>query len=45
MVQKIAVRDAYGKALEKLGEIDEKVVVLEADVGSSTKSIDRKSVV
>ncbi len=39
MVQKIAVRDAYGKALEKLGEIDEKVVVLEADVGSSTKSI------
>lgn len=39
MVQKIAIRDAYGKALEKLGEIDEKVVVLEADVGSSTKSI------
>ena len=35
----IAIRDAYGDALAALGAQNEKVVVLEADVGSSSKSI------
>ncbi len=39
MSGKIAIRDAYGNALKQLGAANEKVVVLEADVGSSTKSI------
>lgn len=34
-----AIRDAYGEALEELGSLNNKVVVLEADVGNSTKSI------
>lgn len=40
MSNKIALRDAYGAALAKLGKINSKVVVLEADVGSSTKSVE-----
>jgi len=36
---KIAIRDAYGAALEKLGYVNGRVVALEADLGSSTKSI------
>lgn len=36
---KIALRDAYGDALAKLGGVNEKVVAIETDVGSSTKSI------
>lgn len=39
MAEKIAIRDAYGNALVKIGGIQENIVVLEADVGSSTKSI------
>ena len=39
MGKKVAIRDAYGAALEKLGRQNPKVVALEADVGSSTKSI------
>ena len=40
MEQKVvAIRDAYGAALKNLGGQNEKVVVLEADVGSSSKSI------
>lgn len=35
----IEIRDAYGDALQKLGEEDSQVVVLESDVGSSTRSI------
>lgn len=35
----IAIRDAYGDALAALGAQNKKVVVLEADVGSSSKSI------
>jgi len=35
----IAIRDAYGDALAELGAKNKKVVVLEADVGSSSKSI------
>lgn len=38
MAEKIAIRDAFGAALKKLGAVNEKVVALEADVGSSTKS-------
>ena len=34
----VAIRDAYGNALARLGEANPKVVVLETDVGSSTKS-------
>jgi len=32
-------REAYGAALRRLGEINDQVVVLEADVGNSTKSV------
>lgn len=39
MNEMIAIRDAFGEALRKLGAVNEKVVVLEADVGSSTKSV------
>lgn len=35
----IAIRDAYGEALRELGKVNEKIIVLEADVGSSTKSV------
>ena len=34
----IAMRDAFGRHLEKLGETNSKLVVLDADVSSSTKS-------
>lgn len=33
-----SLRDAYGQALVELGEKDKRVVVLEADLGKSTKS-------
>ncbi len=36
----IATRDAYGKALVKLGQINDKVVVLDADLSKSTKTYD-----
>ncbi|HHW67949.1 MAG: transketolase [Defluviitaleaceae bacterium] len=39
MGNNIAIRDAYGEALLNLGKKNDKVVVLEADVGASTKSI------
>lgn len=39
MSEKIAIRDAYGAALKELGGINERIVALEADVGSSSKSI------
>lgn len=39
MSKQIALRDAYGDALAKLGAQNPKIVVLETDVGSSTKSI------
>ena len=35
-----ATRDAYGKALVKLGQINEQVVVLDADLSKSTKTND-----
>lgn len=39
MSKAIALREAYGEALREVGEQMEKVVVLEADVGSSSKSV------
>ncbi|MDF2890288.1 MAG: transketolase [Clostridia bacterium] len=39
MGKEIAIRDAYGDALLNLGKKNDKVVVLESDVGSSSKSI------
>lgn len=38
MAKMVAIRDAFGDALAKLGAENENVVVLEADVGGSTKS-------
>lgn len=38
MANKIAIRDAFGEALLKLGKANDKIVALEADVGGSTKS-------
>lgn len=40
MVDKIATRDAYGKALLILGEENSNVVVLDADLSKSTKTAD-----
>lgn len=36
----LATREAYGKALAELGKINEKVVVLDADLSKSTKTAD-----
>lgn len=38
MSKRIAIRDAYGEALQKLGAQNPNVVALESDVGSSSKS-------
>ena len=38
MSEKIATRDAYGKALVDLGKVNERVVVLDADLSKSTKT-------
>ena len=38
MADKVATRDAYGKALLKLGEQDERIVVLDADLWTSTRT-------
>lgn len=37
---KIATREAYGKALVKLGQVNDNVVVLDADLSKSTKTND-----
>lgn len=44
MSVKIATREAYGKALAELGKVNEKVVVLDADLSKSTKTADFKKV-
>lgn len=44
MSQKIATREAYGKALAKLGQENPKIVVLDADLSKSTKTADFKKV-
>lgn len=38
MTQKIATRDAYGATLLELGRVNEKIVVLDADLSGSTKT-------
>ncbi|WP_129598398.1 transketolase family protein [Anaerophilus nitritogenes] len=38
MSQKIATREAYGDALKELGQVNENVVVLDADLSKSTKT-------
>lgn len=38
MNKKIAIRDAFGEALLKIGKGNDRIVALEADVGNSTKS-------
>lgn len=40
MMSKIATREAYGKALVRLGEENKDIVVLDADLAKSTKTID-----
>lgn len=42
MAEKIATREAYGKALVALGAANPDVVVLDADLAKSTKTIDFK---
>ena len=37
-MEKIATRDAYGKAMQKLGELDKDIVVLDADLSGSTRT-------
>lgn len=44
MAEKIATREAYGKALAELGLENEKIVVLDADLSKSTKTADFKKV-
>lgn len=44
MATKIATREAYGKALAKLGQQNEKIVVFDADLSKSTKTADFKKV-
>ena len=44
MGNKIATREAYGKALVKLSELNKDVVVLDADLSKSTKTADFKAV-
>lgn len=39
MVQAIALREAFGEALAKIGEKNDRLVVLDADLASSTKTI------
>ena len=38
MTEKIATREAYGRALEELGAKNDKIVVLDADLSCSTKT-------
>lgn len=44
MGNKIATREAYGKALVKLSSLNKNVVVLDADLSKSTKTADFKAV-
>lgn len=40
MTEKIATRDIYGKTLVELGKADPHIVVLDADLAGSTKTVD-----
>ena len=37
-MKKIATRESYGNALKELGAVNEKVVVIDADLAGSTKT-------
>lgn len=39
-MKKIATREAYGQALVRLGEIKENIVVMDADLSKSTKTVE-----
>ena len=43
-MEKMATRDAYGKALAELGAVNDRVVVLDADLSKSTKTAEFKKV-
>ncbi len=43
-MSKIATREAYGKALARIGQENENIVVLDADLSKSTKTADFKKV-
>jgi len=44
MSKKIATREAYGKALAELANVNKNIVVLDADLSKSTKTADFKAV-
>lgn len=44
MSKKIATRESYGKALAALAPVNDKIVVLDADLSKSTKTADFKAV-
>ena len=39
MSKKVATREAYGEALVELGRVDNRIVVLDADLSTSTRTI------
>lgn len=43
-MKKIATREAYGKALARIGQENDNIVVLDADLSKSTKTADFKAV-
>lgn len=43
-MEQIATRDAYGKALKELGQVNDSIVVLDADLSKSTKTADFQKV-
>lgn len=43
-MKKIATREAYGKALARIGQENDRIVVLDADLSKSTKTADFKAV-
>ncbi|MEG2018706.1 MAG: transketolase family protein [Clostridium sp.] len=44
MMKSVATREAYGKALARLGSENENIVVLDADLSKSTKTADFKAI-
>lgn len=44
MMDQIATRDAYGKALKELGTTNDNIIVLDADLSKSTKTADFQKV-
>ncbi|WP_346890034.1 transketolase family protein [Clostridium sp. UBA1056] len=44
MMKSVATREAYGKALARIGKENENIVVLDADLSKSTKTADFKAV-